>query len=282
MQLAEAVDLYLKSISIHMAAGSVKAYRSRLRFVVEMIGDADIASLKRKDLEQIVGIYRQGRRNATVRLLVVVLRNLFDWCVDEEILEHSPATRLKAPSRGLRLPRSLSSSTAIKLTTVCHDALASTHWRDKRNGALVLTLRYAGLRRAEARALTWGDIDFHDRMLTVLGKGNKERRIPAHHEVLFALRKFGVRKRGVIFCREDGNYLSLTAINQVVFDEWLCPQIGEHISPHQLRHTFATELVEKGASIDEVAALLGHESVSTTQIYVVCSPERLRSALDRL
>jgi site-specific recombinase XerD len=90
------------------------------------------------------------------------------------------------------------------------------------------------------------------------------------------------RGQGVVFAREDGEMLSLTAVNQVIFDEWLRPLLGQHITPHQLRHTFATLIVEKGGSMDEVRALMGHTSIATTQTYILTSAERLRKAVDLL
>jgi integrase/recombinase XerC len=244
----------------------------------------NIRRIKRDHLEQVVIAYRKGRKPATVGLLVSALHGLFEWAVDEGHLEHSPAARIKAPPRGSYLPRALSKSTAVLISETCIDALRSTDWHDVRNAAFVLLLRYAGLRRAEAQGLTWRDVDMSGRMLTVMGKGSKERRIPMHGSVAAALSRLGTLRghRGHVFAKENGDPLSLTAINQVIFDEWLCPRIEEHVTPHQLRHTFATLLVEQGAQLDEVGALLGHTSISTTQVYVECSTERLREAIRRL
>jgi integrase/recombinase XerC len=284
MTLGEAIRDYIQSISINLAAGSVKAYRSRLLFVSRELGKRKLSNVTRSDLERVIISYRKGRKPATVALMVAALHGLFNWCVDEGLLEQSPAARIKAPPRGNHLPRGVSKATTRRIDDVCMDALRSDDWRDVRNATLVLLMRYTGIRRAEAQGLTWRDVDMQGSMLTVLGKGNKERRIPMHGSVFAALSRLGTLRgrKGHVFARDDGEPLSLTSINQVVFDEWLCPRIEEHITPHQLRHTVATLLVERGAQLDEVGALLGHESVATTQVYVECSPERLREAIGRL
>ncbi len=282
MQLAEAVDAYLQSISIHMAAGSVKAYRYRLRFFIKRV-QGDVESIKLADLQRVTASYKRGRSNSSTRLLVNSLRSFFDWCEAEEIIEHSPATRLKAPPRDQHVPRALSKDTARKVVMICEYALDG-EYRDIRNATLVLSLLFAGLRRAEAVGLRWRDIDTEGKVLIVLGKGNKERRIPMHNRLQAAFRILDRHKRGhgVVFAREDGEMLSLTSVNQVIFDEWLRPRLGQHITPHQLRHTFATIIIEKGGSMDEVRALLGHTSIATTQTYVLTSAERLRKAVDLL
>lgn len=283
MKLGTALEEYLRRISIHMSAGSVKAYRSRLRYL-RRFSERELENIRLVDIQDLVAAYRKGRSNATTRLMVSAVRSFFDWCEAVEYLEHSPAKRLKAPPRDQHVPRALSRSTSEQIITICEKALSSGGWRDVRNATLILALLLAGLRRAEATSLRWRDIDLGGKVLIVMGKGRKERRIPLHGRLTEALQKLRrcQRRSGSVFCREDGEPLSLTAVNQIIFGEWLEPRLGQHITPHQLRHTFATLIVECGGSMDEVRDLLGHNSVATTQVYVAKNPERLRAAVERL
>jgi integrase/recombinase XerC len=285
MRLDEAIELYCKSISIHMADGSVKAYRSRLDFAKKIIGaDIQVTDLRRSHLENVVIAYRkQGYKNTSTHILVVALRQLCEWCVDEELIGHSPAERLRSPKPEQHVPRSLSATTAMQVIAFCKRKLASEDWRDVRNAALCLIMLYTGIRREEARHTDWKDIDVQGKTITVLGKGKKERKIPLHAQIVPVfqnLQRSQKRKHGALFARADGTRLSKTHINNI-FRDWLSTGIETDITPHMLRHTFATLLKEKGADLDEIKELLGHESVSTTQIYVKTSAERLRQAVDR-
>lgn len=283
MRVGEAATQYLASAATHMADGSIRAYRSRLLFLCSRLGDMDIAAVTLEDIERVVVAYRDGRRNSSTRLLVSATRGLFDWLVDNELLDSSPAARLRSPKREQHVPRALSVETMHAVLQIC-DAAMGGGWRDIRNATLIQSLLLAGLRRAEGVGLNWRDVDMAGAMLVVFGKGSKERRVPMHARLKAAFGALRVVRRGpgAVFTDNVGQRISLTNVNQHVFDEWLCPRLGQHVTPHQLRHTFATRIVEGGGSLDEAMALLGHASVATTQIYVATSAERLREAVERL
>jgi integrase/recombinase XerD len=152
-------------------------------------------------------------------------------------------------------------------------------WQKKRNLALVLTFAYTGIRRSELLNLSVGDVDFNRQMLRVVkGKGNKDRVIPMADRIVVPLRSQceGKGAKQKVF-----EHLNARSVYRVVTG--LAKACGLHgFHPHSFRHYFATQLVEKGAHLRNIQALLGHESLETTAIYLDVSPNHLMETVARL
>lgn len=267
-----------------LAASSAKTYMSRLRFAADRLPDS-LSAVQLWHLEAVVATYRETRQPNTVALFVTVVKSFFAWCVDVELLKKDPALRLKAPKRTKWQPRALSAAAIDALLESIHTTTDSQDWRQVRNETIVRVMLFAGLRRAEVVQLMWEDVDMPGRALHVTGKAGKRRVLPLHSSLLRyfqALQQFGCVS-GAIFSPHRGSELPLHPYTvNIVFQRWIVQRLGVAITPHQLRHSFATRLIERGASLDEVRDLLGHESLATTQVYVATSPERLRAAIERL
>lgn len=164
-----------------------------------------------------------------------------------------------------------------------------------RDRLILLIGVYAGLRVSEICKLRVEHLDFEDAMIQVHeGKGDKDRTIPMHVRLAWELKsylaesadpaQFGRRRtEGWLFPgRNPTNHLTTRAVQYMVEDAAARAQIARHVTPHKLRHTFATQLYAKGSGLLEIKDLLGHASVATTQIYAQAMPEQLRSAVDRL
>jgi integrase/recombinase XerC len=285
MQLGDCIERYLTVMSIHLAASSVKTYTSRLHYLQRALGpDQPLDRITLTKLEKIIATYRKTHSANTTALAVTAIKQFFLWCVDVELLSTSPAHKLRSPKREQKIPRPLSHEQAHRLIDQAYHRMESDNWLEVRNAVLVLFMVQTGLRRAEVAHLKWKDIELDDQHLIVQGKGSKERRVPLFSGLIQPLRRLQEiqgRTYGAVFAKEDGTPLHVYTLN-MIFRRWVVGALNVNATPHQLRHTFATMLIEKGASLDEVRDLLGHTSIATTQIYVATSPERLRSAIERL
>lgn len=283
--LREAITRYRHVLEVTHRPESVKTYMSRLRFLQKEIGkEIILTDISLAMLETALAVYRKPRAANTTALAVTVWREFFTWCVDVELCSTNPASRLRAPRRTKWKPRAMSEEAVEELLKRVQSDIDSSDWRTIRNECMVRLLIVTGMRRAELASLEWETIDLYGALMTVTGKGGKQRLIPLNHTALAVLRQLQHcqgRSKGAVFAKEDGSRLHTYTIN-AIFRRWVQQGLGIQITPHVLRHTFATMLMERGASLDEVRDLLGHESLATTQVYVKTSLERLRKAVDRL
>jgi integrase len=152
----------------------------------------------------------------------------------------------------------------------------------QRNRRAVYLMLYAGLRLGEVHMLRWRDVDLHRKVLLVrYGKGNRHRAIPLHPELIQELSAAIYREpQHAVVDDGQGNPVSAGTISHI-FDRWLAGR-GVRCHAHQLRHTFATRLLEAGVDLRTIQELLGHESIVTTQRYLRISGERLRDSVERL
>jgi integrase/recombinase XerC len=208
------------------------------------------------------------------------LRSFCKYLKSAGYLESDPTEPLEAPITRKRLPKALSSAQTSELLD--GDAPGRTPLRDR----ALLELMYAsGLRVSELVGLDLHQLDFRDRVVLVRGKGNKERMAVFGRTCLAALKDYieGEREPPAegqpLFTNPKGGRLSVRSVHAVVKKWAKSNGLPPEISPHTLRHTFATHLLDGGADLKSVQQLLGHESLATTQIYTHVSIERLKDAV---
>jgi site-specific recombinase XerD len=157
-------------------------------------------------------------------------------------------------------------------------------WYWQRNRRAIFLMLYAGLRISEACSLSWREIDLEQGSLMVRdGKNGKDRIVPINATLFQELQKVPVHERKNIFAvagKRDGTGMKRKGMTHI-FDRWL-KDMGVDLTAHQLRHSFATQLMEAGVNLREIQELMGHESLETTQRYLMVSSERLRRAVDSL
>lgn len=155
-----------------------------------------------------------------------------------------------------------------------------------RDRLILLIGAYAGLRVSEIVKLQVEHVDFEGGMLEVhAGKGDKDRTLPLHQRIAWDLQLYlNGRQTGWVFpsARGQSGHLMPRAVQLMILAAAARAHIVRHVTPHKLRHTFASNLLFEGADLLEIKDLLGHASVSTTQIYAIARPEKLRAAVDRL
>ena len=219
---------------------------------------------------------------STISRILSALRHFYNYLIKEDIIESNIFKTIRNPKKDKKLPNFLQSDELIKI----FDSIDITTDLGLRN-RLIFELLYAtGLRVSELHNLKIKDIDFNNNEIKVLGKGNKERitffgEYAAKYldDYLNTSRKNLLKGKTTdyLLINNNGEHLSIRGIQDIVNKEVEHAALKHHISPHVLRHTFATDLLNNGADLKSVQELLGHESLSTTQIYTHITNERLRS-----
>lgn len=231
----------------------------------------------------IVELMSESVSTRSINRKLSTLKSYFKYLQKREFIDTNPMQKVIAPKAGKKLPVFLNSKQTEQLFSQIEFEDSFSGIRDR----LILELLYAtGMRRAELIFLKISDIDFKANRLTVLGKGNKERIIPfggALKDVLFSY----IEQRKLSFPQIATNKLILTNKGVPVYPKLVYNTVKKYLSqvttldkrsPHVLRHTFATHLMDKGADLNAVKELLGHSSLAATQVYTHNSIEKLKRA----
>ena len=273
----------VKGASVH----TVKAYAEDLSQLIEFAetqGITDVhavdSTLLRSFLAylQSLGLARASRARKTA-----TLRSFFSYLARQSLLPRSPAVGLRSVKIERRLPKYLRSDEMEALLA----APAAETALGLRDRALLETLYATGMRAGELVALCLSDVDYDEGVIRVIGKGNKERMTLLGRQAVFALQRYVRKGRpelllnaekddGALFVNRYGGRLSDRGVRKL-FDRY-CDAASTHlkITPHVLRHTFATHLLSNGADLRLIQELLGHASLATTQMYTHVSTERLQ------
>lgn len=220
----------------------------------------------------------------TVLGMLTSVRSFCQFLIEEEMLDVDPTTRVRWPRRKQGIPRALSSGELAALVEALRlpgDINDRDCWYWRRNRKVIYLMLYAGLRLSEAAALLWRDIDMMKGTLTVQeGKGGKSRVVSLHRRLRAELQPARPAHWAVVG-KVDGSCLQGKSLAHI-FEVWL-PRLGlVGISAHRLRHTFATEMLNRGASLCDIQEALGHENLETTRIYLQVDFARIRAAIDTL
>lgn len=255
---------------------TVSAYLSDLRRFLEACLERGVLSPVRVEAEVVrawmVQLKEEGLQATSIRRLQSSLRAYFGFLVGEGHLEVDPTERMEAPRIWERLPEVLAVEDVTRMIEAGNPDHAF-YWRDR---AILEVLYGAGLRVSELTALKTVDLDLDEGLCVVFGKGSKERMVPMGGQARLAVQKYlSVTRpeldrgegRGHLFLNHRGGPLSRMTVWTVVRKHSERAGITMKVSPHTLRHSFATHLLEGGADLAAVQELLGHADISTTQIY---------------
>lgn len=290
--VTDVVADYLAHVRVErgLSANTLAAYRRDLARYAEFLtgrGLEDLADVTGIDLSEFVRVLSKDLARASVARIVVSVRNLHAFAHEEGIAAANPAMDLHPPKLDVRLPKALSISTVQRLL----DAPDRSEVLGLRDAALLELLYGTGARVSEICDLDVDDLtgmlDDPDAALRLLGKGGKERLVPLGSYARRAVSDYLVRGRPVLAERargglpalllnQRGGRLSRQSVWAVVGAVAEAAGITEDVSPHSLRHSFATHLLDGGADVRVVQELLGHSSVATTQIYTLVTIDSLR------
>ena len=224
---------------------------------------------------------RQPVAPATVQRKVACLRSFYRHLRREGLLEHDPAAELHGPKRSQRLPHVLGRAEVQRLLS----QPAGTEPAALRDRALLELMYACGLRASEAITLEVGDVDLEAGVLRARGKGSKERLVPIGRQAVRAVRQYvargrprlvGERAESRLFVNRRGGGLTRQGLYKIVQRHARSAGLADRMSPHTLRHTFATHLLAGGCDLRSLQEMLGHADIATTQIYTHLSAERLR------
>jgi tyrosine recombinase XerC len=228
---------------------------------------------------------RRGYASGTVARKLASLRAFFRYLQQQGVIDEDPAALLRSPRAAQRLPVHFSREEMIAaLIAPEGDSLQAI-----RDRAILEFLYSTGIRLSELTGLDLADLDLRDRSVRVRGKGRKERIVPVGGPAMQALKEYLKTRRELIRKKEgaddkalwlnrSGGRLSGRSIQMMVRRYLRATSEREKVSPHVIRHTFATHLLDSGADLRAVQELLGHESLSTTQVYTHLTTDRLKQA----
>jgi integrase/recombinase XerD len=280
------IESFLAVSAARLAPKTVEAYRRDLTVLAETLGHSP-ASATREELERYLAELRaEGLAPSTIARRLAGVRAFFRHRMLIGATKDNPAADVALPRRARRLPRTLSPGEAERLV----EAASGTTPRDLRDRALVELLYGAGLRVSEAVGLERGGVDLDERLVRSIGKGGKERIVPLGDQAIDWLRRYIsdgrsrlTRQRSTpwLFVNGRGGPLSRVGVWKLLKTYGLKAGITREISPHVLRHSFATHLLERGADLRAIQVMLGHADLSTTQIYTHVLEARLRAVYDK-
>jgi integrase/recombinase XerD len=285
-----------------LATNSLLAYRRDLRRYAAFLrarGETEPASIGEDVVHAYVrhletAVDDDGRRTlaaSSVARAVVAVRSFHRFCAREGLVDRDPSQEVGAPPVPAGIPKALDEAEVDRLlgAVTGDDPLA------QRDRALLELLYGTGIRISEAVGLDLPDLDLEDGMMRVLGKGSKERVVPVGRGARTALEAYlrdgrlalrsarvrgTVRDSDAVMLNARGGRISRQSCWAIVRRAGERSGIDSHLSPHVLRHSCATHMLDHGADLRVVQELLGHASISTTQVYTKVSPERLRAAYE--
>jgi integrase/recombinase XerC len=293
MQAAVTAFLQYLKIERNSSPLTIKSYREDFASLVEYFrdfaggipapGDVTVATLR----NYVAYMHECEYSRSTMARRLACLRSFFRYCCREKLADTNPAKALRTPRTGRRLPHFLSTEQVAQLL----EAPAANQPMGLRDRAILETLYSAGLRVAELASLNVENWDRDADILRVVGKGRKERVAPVGRYAAQALTRWlEVRspdpsapalQQGAMFLNKHGRRLTTRSVGRLLEKYIRQTGLDQLTTPHTLRHSFATHLLDGGADLRSVQELLGHKSLTTTQIYTHVSTKRLRDTYEK-
>lgn len=288
MQLYDEIDAYLFSLRIEKGASehTVSSYATDLRQFMDFVGDnIGWERLTKAELRRFLShLNRAGLSRRTVSRKVSCLRSFFRHLVREGVVSVNPVMSIELPKQGKALPMFFYPEEMAALL-----ASTDTGPLGVRDRAILELLYATGCRAAELMSIEVGDINWQQQSIRVIGKGNKERIVyfgAGAREALDVYLRQGRpalcddKRVAALFVNYRGTPLSQRSLGRVIDKYVDKAALHEGFSPHSLRHSFATHLLDNGADLRAVQELLGHKNISTTQIYTHVTSDRLKKVYE--
>jgi integrase/recombinase XerD len=280
------VDEYLSFLLIErgLADQTIASYSSDLNFFLEFLKKHQIQDIRKTDtaviLKYLIELRQSGRNARTRGRHLVTIRGFFDYLYRSDIIEHNIAKMVDLPKSGLKLPD--------VLDVVDIDKLLAAPNRDTpkgmRDAAMLEVIYAAGLRVSELTQLLVSAVNLEVGFVRVIGKGSKERIVPIGREAEVCMRKYMAADRPVLlkgltsrflFVARAGKPMTRQGFWKIIRKYAVKAGLHQNITPHSMRHSFASHLLEGGADLRSVQMMLGHVDIATTQIYTHVAQKRL-------
>ena len=260
-------------------------YKIDLKELFGSVGEKSVTNISYLDIRKFLATLREKKysKNSISRKLACV-RSFFKFLSRENIIQTNPAVSISTPKRDRKLPLFLDMTEVESLL----DAPSGDSEAERRDKAIMELLYGSGIRVSELKQINVEDIDFFGCLLKVKGKGKKERIVPVGSVALKAIERYLEKRKTptkghdrALFLNKNGTRLTDRSIRRVILKYARRIALNKNVSPHTLRHSFATHLLDRGADLRSVQELLGHENLSTTQIYTHITTKRMKEVYDQ-
>ena len=277
--------LTMLRVERNLSPRTLEAYQRDLKHYLSFIVDKDIISLSNISQmhirEYIRSLNEKGLAASSIARIFSSIRSYHKFLSAENFVNENPTLILTSPKAPKKLPHVLMEEEISAII----NAVVETFQYAKRDKAIIEMLYYCGLRVSELCAMSLNNLYLNDDMVRIMGKGSKERLLPVGGRAKNFLNEYlihcrpGIQKdkgSSSVFLSRNGNPLTRAMINNILRKWSQVAGISKSVSPHTLRHSFATHLLEGGADLRFVQALLGHSDISTTQIYTHLDKHHLK------
>jgi integrase/recombinase XerD len=287
------VDEFLHYVTVEKgySENTVAAYRNDLAQFLAYLADKSISSLQDVErghiLKHVQYLKERGYASSTTARKLATVKSFFHFLAADGILKDDPTVAVDFPTVAKRLPRPLSPEETARLLSEPSKSSTPKALRDR----ALLELMYAtGMRASEVIGLEVDAVDLESGTVRCLGKGNKERILPLHKRACETLGVYLEHGRGrlmrsrnetALFINRLGRPLTRQGLWLIVKEYAADAGIARRVTPHTIRHSFATHLLDGGAGLREVQQLMGHTNIASTQIYTEVSTKRKREAYDK-
>lgn len=280
---------YLK-IERGLADNTVRNYQLDILKLTRYLSDYNIqkspVEISEEDIQNFIYDISKLLNEHSQARLISGLKSFFDYLIFEDYCNSNPLALIENPRLSRKLPDTLSTAEIDKLVL----AIDLSHPQGHRNKAIIETLYGCGLRVSELIGLRLSHLHFEEGFIKVLGKGNKERLVPinTYTQEMISIYKDSIRIhedpkpefKDILFLNRRGAQLTRAMIFTIVKQLAKEANVQKNISPHTFRHSFATHLLENGANLRAIQKMLGHESITTTEIYMHLDRSHLRTVLE--
>ena len=270
---------------------SINSYKTDVKKLIKFIKTLEIIPSPAFISSEIIKlfVYQESKIISTrsQARLISSLRSFFNYLMFEDYRQDNPMDLIESPNVSKKLPDTLTKKQIDALI----DAIDLSHPQGERNKTIIETIYSCGLRVSELINLQLSDLFFEEGFIRVLGKGNKHRFVPIHHTTIKRINLYikVIRSKikpfkdeeDIVFLNRRGKRLSRQMIFIILNDLAKKINLNKKLGPHTLRHSFATYLLKHGADLRAIQQLLGHESITTTEIYVHLDKEDLRKTIEK-
>lgn len=277
-----AIDDFLAHLAVEKQGSphTLDAYRRDLDALARWAEGRDLATLDEADIRAFVAAeHRRGLAPKSLQRRLSACRSLYRWLLRHGRIARDPCAGVRAPKAARKLPQVLDVDEAVQLVALPTDAPLGL-----RDRALLELFYSSGLRLSEVCALRWQDLDFDNGLVTVLGKGSKQRIVPVGSHACAALRDWQAQAApagdAYVFPGRGGARISARAIQLRIKQLAQRQGVFKRIHPHLLRHSFASHVLESSGDLRGVQELLGHADIATTQIYTHLDFQHLAKVYD--
>lgn len=286
---SEAAQGYLRDYLAHLAnerrlsVHTTRNYARDIGALIELAGDTPLGRLEVREIRRFVAqLHGRGLDGRTLARMLSAWRGFFNYLAREHGFGQNPCLGIRAPKAAKRLPHALSPDEAGRLMEVSGD-----DWLALRDKAILELFYSSGLRLSELTGLAPTDVNYGDATVRVTGKGAKTRIVPVGRHAITALKTWlaareripGVR-HDALFVNRSGTRLSQRAVQARLKRHALKQGLGSRVHPHALRHSFASHLLQSSGDLRAVQDMLGHASISTTQVYTQLDFQHLAKVYD--